>query len=565
MTAAEEGQKRKTTHMKKLMVAAFAVAAGVAMGATPTAQVYDVTLKIKSTAAASATVNNKQNPLACTAEDGKVGIVYRKQASYTWKGLVWGCGCETINGKWEIVQNDCDDVEVVQGKTIKGCILWDTKTKQPVYVGDGSDLTDAGSVPGCGFGWKLLHAINKDGKQVEGTFSMSQYGNACDENDMLFEFAGAGFGSACLDVEDGEPTCLSYVKSISGNFAGWMKAPNKTTTTAWTGCTYCGLKGGEMTCDFAEGWQWCDWSHTCNCDTGIEPNLDATAAYGTWTVKYNSGLSKKLAQPVKVSSKGVSGVVVSIRDVYNFSSLPAVEAAIEAVENKIWGVRTVCDDLGDDVDEAEAEVYAAETNKAYVTTANLAKVRDEAKSAWEAANAERNAAKLAETASNVTAVAAAKAYGDQMLFVTNNSWTVAYKNSSQDTVTADGRGLESFDETAEELKTFTIVSLWYDGASADGYITPATYASAKAFVGEQEEKTLTLKAALDGAVAGAEYAKADLAEKQDIADELASEYSAANRAYDNRASLQALAARRLTEAEDDLEEANEAYEEAGCK
>jgi len=95
---------------------------------------------------------------------------------------------------------------------------------------------------------------------------------------------------------------------------------------------------------------------------------ERTAVHGTWTLKYNEELSKKLSQPLTITDKGIKGVVFSIRDVYDFSELPHIGAAIESVENYIWNAD--CRDLAADVERAEwfyvdATVMLKEASSAY--------------------------------------------------------------------------------------------------------------------------------------------------------------------------------------------------------
>ena len=87
--------------MKKLTITTLlaATCAAAAFGATsfPEAQVYDIKVTVKTTVASRGKLSPKKNPFVT---DGSASIVYRKQGSQTWKGLAWGCDCETIFGTW---------------------------------------------------------------------------------------------------------------------------------------------------------------------------------------------------------------------------------------------------------------------------------------------------------------------------------------------------------------------------------------------------------------------------------------------------------------------------------
>jgi len=396
--------------MKKLMFAAALAATGMTFAETPAAQVYDVCLNIKTTAAATATINNKTNPFL---GEEKEFVIYRKEASKTWKGLIWGCDCEAIDGVWRET-----GTEYLDRKSIEGCVMWDTKTKQPVFMGDGSDLADVASVPGTGWTWRFINAIDKSGKKCEGVWTIAQEGPACEENDELFNFQGAGFGSLCLASDLG---CTSYIKSISGNFAGWMKAPSANTDDNWSGCTFCGYQKEEGICAYATAWEYCD----CY---GILKEAE-TAAYGTWKISYNSGLSKKLSTMVN-PKKIDETLIYSITEVYNFKNLPAVGAAILAVEMYMNDFDpTGCDELETALSLAKANTVAKEAAVEAVKYENLKAAEAKAAAAVTAAEAKKELADMAYEAAKASYTASSNALVKAEDAVSTNKYEILIKDA----------------------------------------------------------------------------------------------------------------------------------------
>lgn len=348
--------------MKKLMFAAAVAAMGVTTFADPEGQVYDVALTIKTTnAKAAKNISNKNNPIAVKDAD-KYDITYRAQTSVSWKGLIWGCDCESIDGVWENVEV-CDTGDTA--KTIKGCVIWDVKGKAVVYMGNGADVASlesiADTVPGKGFGWWMLQCIGKDGKSLETTGDLYGYAASCEDvfdGQIAFDFYFAGFGKATLKTEKDDDglslvLCSSSVNSLSGNFAGYMIAPSTGASAKW-GCSFCG-GGSASWCEYAEAWAWCeDFDDVCDCNVDLfYPSY--TAAYGTWSVKYNSSLSKKLSK------------VYSIRDAYNFKSLPKVAEAIAVAEKASDAFQIDYAVAVQNLKDAEAALETAQ--KAQVTAA----------------------------------------------------------------------------------------------------------------------------------------------------------------------------------------------------
>lgn len=262
--------------MKKLIIAGATAAMGMA-GALASedvdvkeAQVYEIKISIKTTAAKKAKLSPKKNPFI----DGEAEtVVYRAQGSQRWSGIVWGCDCEAVFGRWDVI----DDV----AESVSGCVIWNTKSPYTILFMD--DIQ-----------WRLLNAIDKQGNKCEGAWTI---GDSSDESNAFLAFSGFGTVNVKAKKIDGEleiTGCDGYVKSISGNVAGWMPAPSHTTEGRPADCTFCGITdpGEEDSVDMAEAWVFCECAD-------IE-SLDFTAVSGTWSMKYNSSLSKKLSNDTSI-------------------------------------------------------------------------------------------------------------------------------------------------------------------------------------------------------------------------------------------------------------------------
>lgn len=120
------------------------------------------------------------------------------------------------------------------------------------------------------------HVIGKNANQYElagqAKFTTSETYSAGHDPDQVYELTFAGFGS--YDNKNG------IVKAVSGNFAGTQTPPK-----------YAGIvevNGVRVRCPAADYW---------NCQTLTYAGAPGapSVAYGTWSVKYNSAASNKLA------------------------------------------------------------------------------------------------------------------------------------------------------------------------------------------------------------------------------------------------------------------------------
>jgi hypothetical protein len=234
--------------MKKLMIAAATAAVGAGVyAASLDAQVYDVNLTVKSTTCKeikyTKTIATLEGEHYSDVKGEKLAV--RKQASTKIAGVIWGCECETIaDPAWRLYNN---------GTTIGGYLFWNVGGEHLFNIFTTS------------FRWAVLNRIDT-GDKAEGVWLLTN-----SDADNTVAFLGAGFGKVS------GLTCRTVVKSMSGNFAGFLLAGSDA-----GGCKFC----GGNTCD---AWQVCP----CTDADGVY-DLKLTAAYGTWKIKYNSSASKKL-------------------------------------------------------------------------------------------------------------------------------------------------------------------------------------------------------------------------------------------------------------------------------
>jgi len=289
--------------MKKLMIlAAAAVMAGTVSAAE--AQVYDAALTVKTTTCKNgkytkALVNfpaNGANAFGYSAGDR---VQFRKQATRKIAGVFWGCDCETIaDPAWRVYTNRSARNNK---KTVGGYAFWDA-TKSP-YI--------PFTIPYVTFEWLVLNRIDQM-KTVEGTWVLRDRA----QNEALF-LVGAGFGT----VNNAKnTTCEDYIKSISGNFAGFLQYASGDEY----GCVFCGVT--DYLCLVAP-FCWC-----VNADTTY-----LTAAYGTWTIKYNASSVKTLSNatgtvPYITDVRAYKGKAFTGGDPSVVDALNAQKAAVLAAE-----------------------------------------------------------------------------------------------------------------------------------------------------------------------------------------------------------------------------------------
>ena len=264
--------------MKKLMIVAAAAAMTGAVSARvnqvqykPSAQVYDATLTVKTTACkagkfTAALEKFDARQFYLWGNDKGDTVQFRKQASRKIAGVFWGCDCETIaTPAWRVyVGYKSGKVppptpQNVKSLTVGGYAFWDA-TSMNEYI--------PFTIPYVDFHWALLNRIDQM-TSVEGTWVLRDTAN-----DEVLYLMGAGFGTA----ENASNECNSYIKTISGNFAGFLQYASG----GDDGCVFCGTTDyGCLVAPFC----WC---------LNAEDTTFLTAAFGTWDIKYNATNSKAL-------------------------------------------------------------------------------------------------------------------------------------------------------------------------------------------------------------------------------------------------------------------------------
>jgi hypothetical protein len=246
--------------MKKLMILGAIAAATVGYGAEASylAQVYDVSLTLKTGVCKAGKVT-KGTIKFYEAYVGKDNywndkgdeMSFRKQASRKITGVIWGCDCETIAfPAWRAYR-------ATAGWNLGGYAFWDQAVDN-YYV-----------LPNTVFGWLCLNRITDSFKTVEGSWQLV---NNLDPQWMFM--TGAGFGKASIAKQP----CRSIVSKISGSFAG-VRWPGLDDLA--TDCAYCGIGNCNVRpfCEICRIWT---------------RNAILTAAYGSWSIKFNKKASNKL-------------------------------------------------------------------------------------------------------------------------------------------------------------------------------------------------------------------------------------------------------------------------------
>jgi hypothetical protein len=194
------------------------------------------------------------------------------------------------------------------GRT-EGYIFWNARTRKPWGY---STIDKAGSndpanwtIPQINTGdnpmptlrWTLLQRIGVRAEMVEGSWILEELHS--NVGGGMYNLVGSGFGQARTGsvgaggagaIPGTLPAALTgydaglaavhecgeaIITSMSGNVAGFI-----TPTDSNGGCVFCGSVG-------------CTFFPFCNCAIGF-PGDSRTAAYGTWTLKYNASLSRSL-------------------------------------------------------------------------------------------------------------------------------------------------------------------------------------------------------------------------------------------------------------------------------
>mgnify|MGYP007070192386 CR=1 FL=1 len=134
-----------------------------------------------------------------------------------------------------------------------------------------------------------MNRIGKKADEIEMAWTLTVVPGEDDDGGASDgELRGAGFGkisdSFAYD-DDGEflNACDSIVKSAKGGVAGTIPAPGGIDNNAY--CLLC----GDPTYYGCEVWPFCNECDDSKFDDSV------TAAYGTWTLKYNSKVARVLS------------------------------------------------------------------------------------------------------------------------------------------------------------------------------------------------------------------------------------------------------------------------------
>ena len=268
---------------------------------------------------------------ACEACDGATS--YRKQASVKIAGLFWGCTCDEMVGLTGPVSAN------------EGVFFWNATKKAAFYD------QDAGDYAAIDFAWDILNRIGPKASDCEGVWDLA-IGD--------FVLRGAGFGTVkgCDDA--------TYVNSMKGNFAGTYIAGN--------GCKRCEEATGSA-------WALCDCS---------DPD-DRTAAYGTWTLKFNSSATKKFENSSDWSWYKFPGDTLDAINALIDGPAPVPVTPADAAKAQYAAAKAAYDKAVADVDAAKAEKAKADAGDAdWVKSVSDAAVADfqALKKASDAAKAE---------------------------------------------------------------------------------------------------------------------------------------------------------------------------------
>ena len=287
---------------KTLLFMASAMVAG-ALCAGEEAQFYEMEITLKTTK----TMSGTPKQVACDCRVETNSPIYRKQSTIKIKGAIWGCGCGTL----------IKGIPFTTSSAPFGYFFWNVTDGKPLAV----NLT-----------WHFCNRIEKAANKCEAVWMLESA-----DDDVPFFLTGAGFGTL-KDVTSKSPCMLvtSYFTKFSGNCAGWV-VPGAVVTTAAKAarCSWCEkVNGTPAVVKEAKGWAICS-----ECGENLEN--PGSAASGTWKIKYNASVSKKMTKDDE------SAATIKITDFYNFPSY--VVEAMNTGDQKYEKIKA----------EAEADAIAA--------------------------------------------------------------------------------------------------------------------------------------------------------------------------------------------------------------
>jgi len=260
--------------MKKLIFAAALAALTTGAFAERVGQVYEMKISLKTVVCKDGKVSGDLVS-ALTGLSKKTPFAYRTQGSVTFIAVIWGCGCdEAFSGEW----GTTGAVRPDDTEPWYGTVVFDKKTGTPLGgIYSEHDLE-----------WVILSRMGKkaDEAAVEWTLAVG--------DGFL---VGAGFGK----IKDTAYECGTIMKSAKGNVAGDLEIDDLLVYAST--CNYC----EDSTVGVCEPWPFCVSYEAEDGDIDIVECLDGwdedvVPAYGTWTLKYLSGASKKLSDTTYITA-----------------------------------------------------------------------------------------------------------------------------------------------------------------------------------------------------------------------------------------------------------------------
>lgn len=324
--------------MKKLMIAA--AAAAMASGAFAITQVYDMRINLKTTECKDITLRANQNPFVPAGGQ----IAYRDVSTLTLAGMIWACDCEYIQDLGQALGGGLPEFRYYTWASTatynpaarqtaqsgsEGYIFWNVRTGAPwgystitkpaATAADATTWTIPGftaSTPGPSavvpggagnpmptFTWWFLQRIGSRAEKVEGVWELLDNYSGFFEYDLI----GAGFGTARMGTVNTTANLVG-MGAVAGTAVNGLNECGEAIITSMTGnvagnITQSGNNGGCVFCGVVN----CVAFPFCNCASSLGV-ANTTAAFGTWTLRYNQQLSRRLL---------ANG---SIRDCFRFSA-----------------------------------------------------------------------------------------------------------------------------------------------------------------------------------------------------------------------------------------------------